>query len=1532
MPEIYAKPHPIQEDVYYTEVPINTNIKDIIGGVYDHVHVAINDRTIPHAYWDKVYTQENDKVIIAVRPDATAAVSIIASYASSIATTAALGSYATIGAAIQAGAYATAAFAALAGAVTGVVVSMALNSLIQPQTPEKSGGPGQANRWNRITGAQNKPNRYGSVPKLYGTFRYYPTLAANYYTEARGEDQFLRVLLCLGYGSLDIDGNKVGNGHPVLTDSTALTSSNIQIGETDIFEYSDFNYEIGTIDQITLYSNDITQQNPRVALDFTGTGGSDHGPKTENVSQTLTTEPDTDEISIDLNFPEGLWTMGKDGDLNSGGWDNRNDAVRFKIEYAPTGTTNWTTAIDPWQINGHKRDPFARNQTFNVARGHYDVRVTRIGTSWADKENVYLDATWSALRSIKHTYPWINYDTVLMAIKIKSTGQLNGILNSINVKATSVLEVWDGSSYTATTTNNPAWAYLDTLRGIQTQNPVPDDKIDLAAIKNWADWCDINNIEYNWLHDSNETIVERLRAIASTGRASWALVDGVFSVIRDKPNQTPKQLISPRNAKNFKSTKVFHDIPHALKVKFIDPDSWEETERIVYADGYNESNATKFEVFETQGVTDPDQAWKEGRFHLAQIILRPEVYELDMDIENVVVTRGDSAYLAYDSALIGIKWARIKEIDGSDITIDEEVTIESGTTYGVKIRLNDNTYAARTVTNSAETTTTLSLDSAVIGLNVGLNVGDLLLFGVKNAEAIEVKIISIDYNPDLSATLRLVDAADAIHDADTGTIPPYDPVITKPPGFSKPTSLFIIEAVSNGSTLITTEEGKFRPGIDVSFVTSVDSNIIDFIEIEYSYDDVTKYTTVRSDTYASLTGFPAETDVSIRIRSYTLSGIPSDWSATTTVTSFGLTAPDAPIDLTFTEDVYDMYGTAQLNWTESPYIFVDHYKVEYKPTTATNWKFAGTTTDTQFNIKNLVPNNYSFRVKTISTHNIESLAATVNGAISTPSLLPRVSGLELFNGANSTEFNGKDAKFVWRKASKHYSYELGSEDYGADGGSLDFYFKDYEVKILDVSDNVLRIEYANEIEYVYTYEKNVEDGGPNREFTIEVRQRGRQGQLSTVPARLTVSNPPPADVSGLALDTSFRSLFVNYTTPSDTDWMGTNVWVSNTGGFTPSDVNLAYSGPDTSVTIKNLEPGTTYYVRVAAYDVFGRSGLNISNELVNTTALMDVDDVKDGAIDAPKLAVDAVGSAQLADLSVTLEKLANASVDTAKLSDLSVDASKLADSSVEATKIANAAVGSAAIANAAIGTAHIDDAAITNAKIKNWILGKSGISFPASPEDGEIFYRTDENISYRWDNSNSQWIAIDYVADSGRLVDGVITSAKIGYAAISSAKIVDAAITNAKIANLAVDTAKIADLAVETVKIQDQAVTIPVSAVTQGDASQTDQNWYTAQSISITSTGAPIFIFCSLITDEGGFGDPSPEINLRITRNGTEIASNLAALDASTGDRGQSHVLNVADTPGAGTFTYDFDIQETGGDAEGYRYYNRSMLALEVKK
>src|SRR5207244_9188738 len=169
-----------------------------------------------------------------------------------------------------------------------------------------------------------------------------------------------------------------------------------------------------------------------------------------------------------------------------------------------------------------------------------------------------------------------------------------------------------------------------------------DARMDVPALQAWHAECSAGGRSCNLVVDYKTTIFELLKVIASCGRATPTMNDGKYATVRDVAQTVPIQHLMPRNSRNFRGHRVLLDQIHAIKVRFIDPTAaWQQSERIVYDDGFTAANATKFELLETHGVTDPYLAWRIGRYHLAAARLRPEFYELEMDVEHLVARRGD---------------------------------------------------------------------------------------------------------------------------------------------------------------------------------------------------------------------------------------------------------------------------------------------------------------------------------------------------------------------------------------------------------------------------------------------------------------------------------------------------------------------------------------------------------------------------------------------------------------------------------------------------------------------------------------------------------------------------------------------------------------------------------------------------------------------------------------------------------------------------------------------------------------------------
>ena len=223
--------------------------------------------------------------------------------------------------------------------------------------------------------------------------------------------------------------------------------------------------------------------------------------------------------------------------------------------------------------------------TAGTGRGQYEVRMTRTTADTADT-TIFDEVHWTALRSIQHDDPiTTDYNISKLAIRIKATDQLSNIVDSLNAVVQTKCLDWNGSAWVAASTSNPASLFRHILQGSSNKNPVADARIDLTTLQDWH----ANNVtagrEFNGIFDNEGTVFQRLQDIASIGRASFTMKEGKYSVIQDKTLSTPIQHFSPRNSRDYRGTKVFDRVVHALKIRFINEDnSWDEDEAIVYDD------------------------------------------------------------------------------------------------------------------------------------------------------------------------------------------------------------------------------------------------------------------------------------------------------------------------------------------------------------------------------------------------------------------------------------------------------------------------------------------------------------------------------------------------------------------------------------------------------------------------------------------------------------------------------------------------------------------------------------------------------------------------------------------------------------------------------------------------------------------------------------------------------------------------------------------------------------------------------------
>lgn len=992
----------------------------------------------------------------------------------------------------------------LAGTIISVGGMLALNALVPPPRPrlaDLSGFSGSPTL--SLTGSSNKLAPYARIPRVYGRHRIYPPLAARTFTEVVGNQQYLRMLFCLGYGPLAL--------------------SDFKIGETPLASFSGVETEIragyDNDPPLVLFSRGVYEDNLSILLKFS----------TSWVQRT--SQEDAVELSVDVTFPLGLgdfrnvqqhtealqpysvaievayrlvgtssWTSttatavaaskttafsGANNDLvftaRKAGADGNNIIVSFTagaslsviagtqlpsppvtdprgivvtyayryinvtivqgfttanavaaaiaantfanslviVSNAPgnngTGTISLqvipgtgprfigTVVESAYHLSGGKNPvpifTVASKQTNQLRfsrrwtvpeKGQYEVRVRKFTADATDpliRDQVY----WTSLRTIlggdsTTLRPGFCY----VAIRIKATDQLDGVVDTFNCVAQSILPDWNGTEWQPAPTSNPASIYRDVMQGKANKRPKPDSQMDLPTIQAFHARCQANEFSFNANIDFPTTVKQLRQDVLAAGRGTFGLRDMKYSVVEDLLQNTPVDVITPRTSFGFQWTKRFIEIPHAFKVRFVDEaNNWQQGERIVYADGYNKNNATIFEEADAGlGVTSSTQVWKMKRRELAEALLRADDYLVQMDFQHLTFTRGDRVQFQHDVIMAGVQSARILSttVNGSGdyltITLDDVFIMDASRSYAVRITKLTGSQSVHAITTIAGETNVCTFATPAPA-SLALTGGELVAVGLLGSETLDCIVKNIRPGQDYSATVQLADYAPAIQSADVGPIPSYESHLTLPALDQQVISLPIVDQVqSDEDVLMRDVDGSYQARIVITLhFASGYRRPVTHLEAQYrvaSSSDESDWAQIYapvSGTASHVSIMPVEegTSYALRVRSINDDfGLSSPWVSIEPHTVIGKTTrPPDVTGLTFTSD--------GIQWAyPDPPVDFDGFLVRVRPGVNVVWEDAFQLNDVPITSTSypLVPDGSTriIMVKAIDVAGLESAA------------------------------------------------------------------------------------------------------------------------------------------------------------------------------------------------------------------------------------------------------------------------------------------------------------------------------------------------------------------------------------------------------------------------------------------------------------------------------------------------------------------------------------------------------------------------------
>ena len=459
----------------------------------------------------------------------------------------------------------------------------------------------------------------------------------------------------------------------------------------------------------------------------------------------------------------------------------------------------------------------------------------------------------------------------------------------------------------------------------------------------------------------------------------------------------------------------------------------------------------------------------------------------------------------------------------------------------------------------------------------------------------------------------------------------------------------------------------------------------------------------------------------------------------------------------------------------------------------------------------------------------------------------------------------------------------------------------YKLRIYDTATMTLRREVETTASrYDYSYLDAIADGGTHRNMTLRLHTT-RNGVVSDVYSQLVVSNPQVAVLTGLQVVGFNAQVGVLYTAPTVSDWAGILIYMSETANFTPSAANLVYDGIDPVIGLRTTT-AAPYYVRVAAYDYWGRDNLNLSAQYSGSAILVDtapiqaeLDQLADDLAEANQTLTTAQNQlaqqqAQLAtdlanldtelsnadtelaqSLALTNQTLAQVQLDLADVPDVveaaiangvsasyitgQITSTQIADNAITTPKLLAGAVVAGKIAADAVTASTIAAGAVTAGKIAANAVTAGTIAANAVTAN-EIAANAVTATKITAGAVTTGKIAANSVT-ANEIAAGTIVAANIAANAITAGELAANSVTATKIAALAVSSDKIAANAITAAKIAALAIT--------GD--RIAANTLTADKLFVANLAA---ISANLGTITTGYINSSDGlVEMNLTGNGT---------------------------------------------------------------
>lgn len=445
-------------------------------------------------------------------------------------------------------------------------------------------------------------------------------------------------------------------------------------------------------------------------------------------------------------------------------------------------------------IRQKKTDAFYRvYDVYGLEPAQYEVRVRcthKDDTSTRTANKIQ----WVGITQI--IYDDFRYPgKALLGLKALATDQLSGSDPQLTcLISRSLVWVWnpDTKAYEQKPAANPAWAAYDILHQCRKLTSVdgkdsfvatgiPYENIDYDAFNAWADMCDANNIDFNYLYDSAMKLYDALQYPCRVGYGAIVLIGTKVSCIYDCASD-PVQLFTVANIKKDSFSNEYQstdDRANCIEVSFINKGkNYERDVLAVYSDAYNDSDVPSQPTqVELMGCTDVNQAYRYGAYKLRSNKYEIRTVSFEAFADAIACQIGDVILVQEDIMDWGVG-GRIVAIDGNVVTIDQPAdNLSDVTTMLIRGNSTDKPsyYNISSIAGNKVTLASAPSDAEP---------GCIYVIGHKGHEAKKFRLLSISAShSDETRTIQAIEYYPELYDMDVTNIPEierYDNTVEPP--------------------------------------------------------------------------------------------------------------------------------------------------------------------------------------------------------------------------------------------------------------------------------------------------------------------------------------------------------------------------------------------------------------------------------------------------------------------------------------------------------------------------------------------------------------------------------------------------------------------------------------------------------------------------------------------------------------------------------------------------------------------------------